>query len=124
MNDYLAQSGAPIGEPLRGIGPLGLDGAVEAGGAPVVFNKFVSTTIGVMTIIAAVWFIFLFISGAIAVLASGGDKGKVEAARTRLAYGVIGIGIVVAAIFIIQILGRILGLDILNPADFITNLYK
>lgn len=101
---------------FRGFGALGLEG--ESGSAaPSVFNKIISTTIGVMTVVAGVWFIITFITGAIQYLSSGGDKGKIESARTKIVTGVIGITIVVAGIFIAELIGRFIGINLLRGAD-------
>jgi hypothetical protein len=73
-----------------------------------------------MTIIAAIWFTFTFIIGAIGIIASGGDKTALEGARKKIASGLIGLVIVVAAIFIIELIGWLIGFDlILNPAEFL-----
>lgn len=120
----LAQTEIPIGtNPLEGIGPLGLEGKTSAD-APNLFNKFISNAVGVMTVIAAVWFIFQFIAGAVGWVAAGGDKAKLESARGTMVNGIIGLIIVVAAIFLIEIIGKLIGLDILNPAEFIVNIWK
>jgi hypothetical protein len=101
---------------IRGRGALGLEGDV-ANNAPNIFNRFVTSAIGLMTIIAAIWFVFLFFTGAISIIASGGDKGALEDARKRLTTGIIGLVIVISAIFAISLAGKLLGFDlILDPA--------
>lgn len=111
-----------IGEPLRGIGPLGLEGA-SAGQAPSVFNKFISGTIGLMTIVAIIWFVFLLITGAYSLMTAGGDKTQLETARKKIFSGIIGFIIVIAAVFIIDLIGKIIGIDnILNPAKLLNQI--
>lgn len=103
---------------FQGIGPLGKTGA----NAPIQFQGAISKIIGVMTVVAFIWFTFQVIIGAIRIVASGGDKGAVESARKQITTGIIGVVIVVAAIFIVSLLGTILGLNnILNPVCIITN---
>lgn len=103
----------PLG-PLRGFGPLGLE-KKEASGALGIFTQFLSSAIGLMTIIAIIWFIFVLITGAISMISAGSDKQALESARKRIINGLIGLTVVVAAIFIVEVIGRILGLkDILN----------
>lgn len=107
---------------LRGFGPLGLEtgGAEEA---PSLFNQLLSVVIGVLTIVASIWFIFLFITGAISYMSAGGDKGKIETATKKMTTGLIGLAIVIAAIFIINFVGWAFGLEfILNPASFVEGL--
>lgn len=123
MNNFLAQGEVQLG-PIRGLGPLGLEGSASGSDAPSLFNQFISSAIGIMTIVAAMWFIFVFISGAISILTSGGDKAKVESARSKITYGIIGLAVTVAAIFTIELLGNFLGIEtLLNPARFISTLY-
>jgi hypothetical protein len=97
---------------FTGFGPLGLEGGESA---PAVFTKFLSSTIGLMTIIAIIWFVFLMIMGAIGIISSGGDKASLESARKRITTGIIGFVVVVAAIFIVQLIGRFIGIpDLLD----------
>lgn len=107
-----------LGTPLQGEGPLGVGGS----GSATVFTKFVSGVIGILTVVAAMWFIFQLLSGAITWIGAAGDKGKLEEARGRMTSGVIGLVIVVIAIFLIRLIGVILGFsNILDPGAFITN---
>ena|SRR5258708_378204 len=103
--------------PLQGIGPLGKSGA----NAPTQFNDTLSKVIGVMTVVAFIWFTFMVVSGAIRIIGSGGDKAGVEGARKQITTGIIGVIVVIAAIFIVSLLGRILGVNnILNPTCILT----
>lgn len=120
MKNLIAQKEIPLGPPFKGIGPLGLD--VPGGGAAAgsIFNKFISSTIGLMTVIAAIWFVFLLITGAYGIMSAGGDKAALETARKRITNGVVGFVVVIAAIFIIEFIGSLIGFDlILNPAELI-----
>lgn len=100
---------------FRGPGKLGLSeaGPSEAGG---ILNQTISTTIGVLTIVAAIWFVFQFVTGALGIIGAGGDKAKIESARQKIVNSLIGLVVVIAAVFLIDLVGRLLGLDILNPA--------
>ena len=109
-----AQNGIPLGQ-LKGFGPLGLEGDSLATNADITFTKFINSVIGLMTIIAIIWFIFVFFIGAIGIISSGGDKGKIESSRKNITNGIIGLVVVIAAIFIIKLIGFLLGIpDILN----------
>lgn len=104
---------------IRGFGNIGLEGKCAVT-APTVLETVLSTAIGVMSIVGFIWFIFQFISGALAIVSAGGDKGKLEEARNRMTTGIIGVVVIVAAIFFIDLFGKILGINsILNPALFI-----
>lgn len=111
MNKLAEIKLAPEGG-FKGFGPLGLEGGESA---PAVFTKFISSTIGLMTIIAIIWFVILMIMGAIGIISSGGDKASLESARKRITTGIVGFIMVVAAIFIVQLIGRIIGIpDLLD----------
>lgn len=111
-----------IGDPLRGIGPLGLEGA-DASQAPSIFNKFISGIIGLMTVIAIIWFVFLLITGAYGFMSAGGDKAQLETARKRIFTGIVGFVLVIAAVFIVDFIGKLIGIDnILNPAELLNQI--
>lgn len=125
MNNLLSQTQdgikiAPDGG-FKGFGKLGLVGS-SASNADLTFTNFISSVIGVMTIIAIIWFVFLFISGAISYMSSGGDKNAIESARKKITNGIVGLVIVIIAVFIIKLIGYLLGIpNILNfPSLFST----
>ncbi len=103
---------------LQGIGPLGLEGK-SAEWAPIVFTRFLSTLIGVMTIIGFIWFIIQLFIGAVSMIGAGGDKAKVEQAKSKITNSLIGLVVVIAAVFIIQIVGSVFGIDVLNLIDLL-----
>jgi len=99
---------------LRGFGPLGN----PEGSGISAFSKFISTTIGLMTIIAIIWFTFVLITGAIGMMGAGGDKQQMESARKRITSGLIGLVVVIAAIFILDLVGTLFGIpNILNLGE-------
>ena len=123
--NYLAQNDgiplSPDGEGFSGVGkgPLSFfEKNYENAGE--IFNNLISTVVGIITVVAFIWFVFLFLTGALGIMTAGGDKAKVEASRQRLTNGIVGLVIVVAAIFIVDLIGGLLGIEnILNPAELI-----
>lgn len=107
----------PIGEALCNLG----QGDSEKVGNT--FNKTISGVIGFLTIVAALWFGIQLITAGYDWISSGGDKNKMETAKNKITYAIIGLVIVVAAWVIIAIIGKILGLDILNPGAILPNLF-
>ena len=91
---------------LSGFGPLGNPGS----GAINVFSNFISSAVGLMTIIAAIWFTFSFITGAIGIIGAGGDKAALENSRKKIVSAIIGLVVVIAAIFIIKLIGFLIGI--------------
>lgn len=124
MNKLLAEAGTVIGDPLKGLGPLGLENDSPEN-APQVFNNIISMTIGVMTIVAFIWFLFKLITGAIGIISSGSDKSALENARNNITMGIIGLVVTVAAIFLADLMGNILGIEnLLNPAALLEQVLK
>jgi hypothetical protein len=120
--NLLSQVQYNIGNSLKGIGAYGLEGQ-NPSNSPALFSGILTNIVGLITIVAGVWFMFLLLTGGIAWMGSGGDKGKLAEARARMITGVVGLTIVVAALFIAEVLGSLVGLgDILNPASYINRI--
>jgi hypothetical protein len=98
-------------------------GIFAPGGSPQDnLEMLISTVVGVMTVIAGIWFIFIFLIGAVGIITSGGDKGAYETARKRITSGLVGLIIIVFSIAIISLIGKVLGFDILGIGTQIDNL--
>ncbi|OGM55860.1 hypothetical protein A3F62_05595 [Candidatus Woesebacteria bacterium RIFCSPHIGHO2_12_FULL_44_11] len=95
---------------FRGIGPLGLEGKAEGSWGLRVFNSTISTAIGVMTVVAIIWFTFQLITGAIAIIGASGDKAKMENAKGKITSALIGLVIVIASVFLIDLIGNLIGI--------------
>jgi len=86
-------------------------------------ENLISQGIGVLTIVAIVYFTIQIILAGFNFLTSEGDEKKVEAARKRITDGLVGIVIVVAAVTLASLIGRIVGLgDILNFETVFSNM--
>jgi len=118
----VAQRRHTIGGVLEGLGPLGEVLALNQ--ALDLFFKVLSAIIGIMTIVAAIWFVFQFFIGAIQIMTSSGDKAKMQEASGRITHAVIGIVVVIGAIFFISLIGALTGLNILGPWEFVTELWS
>lgn len=94
---------------FKGFGSLGLEHnpAVDA---PTIFTKFLSSTIGLISIVAVLWFIFLLIAGGYGYMTAGGDKAKIEKAQKTIFNGLVGLAIVIFAIFVIKLIGSLIGI--------------
>lgn len=87
-------------------------------------NNVISAVIGILTVLAGLWFMIQFILAAISWISAGGDKHNLETARNKIFHAIIGLVIVVAAWVIIGLLGRVFGLDILNPGSALLNIWR
>lgn len=115
MTNLLTAASIPLAPKggFSGFGPLG---NVESKDAAIsTFAKFLSSVVGIMTIVAIIWFIFVFITGAISIIGAGGDKAQLETARKRITTGLIGLVVTIASMFVIRLIGYLIGIpDILN----------
>lgn len=84
--------------------------------------SFLSNLIGLFTVLAALFFIVYTFTAAFNWMTAGGDSGKIEKARERLIQGVLGLILIVAAYGIIELVGVIIGIKILNPGDLINEI--
>lgn len=114
--------------PLQGVikGPGAFQPNISAGGAAVggsAVEKFLSVFLGFFTIVGGLMFLMYFIFGGLAWLSAGGEKGKVESARTQLTNAALGLIIVIVSQAIVGIVGGVLGLRILNPAAALGGLF-
>ena len=111
---------------FEGIGRLGevssFAGSEEA--ATSLFTRLVSIIIGVISVVAGLYFVIQFILGAFSWISSGGDKAKVQEAQRKITNAVIGLAVVLISIFLIDLIGSLLGMNILSPGDFILSIWS
>jgi len=86
-------------------------------------ERFISQIIGLITTIGSIIFIVMFLYSALKWITAGGDSSKVEKARDGMVQGVIGLVIMVGAYGIIGLIGTAIGINILNPADQIREIF-
>ena len=113
-------------ECIKGLGPFGnfceeADGTegVEAG--TLVLGKIsniISRLLGVVTIVAFLWFLLQFVSGAFAWLNSGGDEGKLVEARNRITNAGLGLILVVGVMAIMGLVQSFFGINFLDLESF------
>ncbi|MBI2621400.1 MAG: hypothetical protein HYW63_01985 [Candidatus Levybacteria bacterium] len=90
--------------PVRGMPSGGLGTAVDV----------LRWGVTVLFIAISITSLFFLIWGGIQWITSGGDKQKIEAARNRLVYALIGLIIAFLAFFIINTIGDFLGVKLLG----------
>lgn len=64
-------------------------------------------------IVGAIFFVFMLITGAIQWISSGGDKGGLEAAKSKITNALIGIVILFSFFAIGSLIGNFFGVDIM-----------
>ncbi len=98
-----------------GFGPLGLKGDLDATMSSYIFQNFISSLIGIISIISIIWFVIILITSGISYMNAGSDQKATEAARKRITNGLIGLLITIFGIFVVRLAGQIFNLpDILN----------
>lgn len=107
----------PIGN-ITGIGNLG-----NIGTSPTtpfsMFSTLVSNFIGLMTIIASLWFFFQLINGGYLWISAGGDKQAVQNAQKKIFNALMGLLVVIISYGLAGVVGMFLGFDILNPGNLL-----
>lgn len=101
---------------IVGIGKLGFEDKVIAQSTVgAQFGGIISTIVTSLTVVGGLAFVIFFTLGGLKWLTAGGDKAKVSEAQTQMTQGVIGLVAMVAGLFVVGIVGGVLGIDILNP---------
>lgn len=94
----------------------GIEGATSA------VEKLISNVLVVLTIVASIAFVLYFLLGGLNWITSGGDKGKVDKAKSMMTNGAIGLIVVAVSYAIVWIVGKALGIDVLNPGTLINGI--
>lgn len=94
----------------------GVEGSTSA------IEKLISNSLVVLTIISSVAFTLFFLLGGLNWITAGGDKGKIEKAKGMMTNGAIGIIVIAVSYAVVWIVGKALGIDVLEPGKLINNL--
>lgn len=98
------------------VGAAWSDGSDTRAGVLGNVELFISSFLGIITVIAGLYFIVNFLLAAMNWVTAGGDSGKIGTARDKMIQSTIGLIVVVGGYAIVGLIGSIVGLDILNPA--------
>jgi len=82
-------------------------GGVPTGGEGATLNKILSTGVTLVMIAAVIICVFFIIIGGFTWIMSGGDKQKLDQARKRITFALIGLVVVFLAFSIINIISSI-----------------
>jgi len=100
--------------PITGVGKFQPTG--DFSDAPTQIESMFTMVFGFLTIVAGLTFLIYFLIGALNWVTGGGDEKKVDTAKSYMTNGAIGLIIVIAAYSIVFIVGKVLGLNILDVA--------
>lgn len=82
-------------------------------------ETYISDILGIITVLAALFFIVYAFLAAFQWVTSGGDSGKVTKARDRLMWSTLGLILIVATYSILGLIGGLIGFSILNVEELI-----
>ncbi len=110
----------------EGLGPFGQPSAAGSAANNYGLNNIltiVSSVIGMLTIVASIWFLFMILFAGYEWTSAGGDTKKIATARDRIVHAFIGLVIVVGAWSLTAVVGQFFGFNTLvDPGAFIKNL--
>lgn len=107
-----------------GLGPFG--GMTFTSGTQAMgkFTGAISAIIGLLTLVAAIWFLFQVTIGGISWITAAGEKNKLTEARERIMNAFIGLVIVVAGWAILALAGQFFGWTTILAPDAVINLIQ
>lgn len=91
-------------------------------GSTGAIEKLISNVLVVLTIVSGLAFALYFLLGGLTWITAGGDKGKIEAAKAKMTNGAIGMIVIAVSYAVVWIVGKALGIDILNPGTLINSI--
>lgn len=94
----------------------------DATGSTSAIEKLISNVLVVLTVVAGIAFALYFLLGGLNWITAGGDKGKIDKAKGMMTNGAIGLIVIAVSYAITYIVGKVLGIDILNPGTIINNI--
>lgn len=120
---YLAQAAhelAPTGG-LHGVGPFQTIPTTPEG----IGNKIatvISQVIGLLSIVAIIWFVLQLVLAGITIISAGGNKEKIAETQKRITYSALGLLVALLATFLVAILSYIFNIDFLNLGSILEKL--
>lgn len=113
---------------FRGFGTLGLDQVTSSDPNTVasegirIFAVVLSSAVGIITFIGILWFVFNTTLGAVGLITGAGDKNKIAESRSKIIMGLVGLVVTISAIFLIQLFGILMGINVLDIKGIIESL--
>lgn len=74
---------------------------------------YISSIVGMLTIFASIWFLFMLLFAGYEWISAGGDAKKIAAARDRITHAFVGLVIVVGSWSLLAVAGQFFGFDTL-----------
>lgn len=122
------QQPASFGQGIKGLSSFGgiLAGSNPADSTANALTNveiIISRILGGLTTLATIFFIIYFVLGTFGWITAGGDSSKINKARDEMVQGVLGMIVVIVTYVLIGLIGNVIGLDVLNPAQQIRDIF-
>jgi hypothetical protein len=89
---------------------------VEEGGFKITdIGLLFTRVLNVALLISAILVFAYLVLGGVQWITSGGDKGKTDAARSKITAALVGLAIVASAYALMQVVAYFFGIDVFNP---------
>lgn len=118
MSKLLTQA-KPLGNIIT---PGGYQPGSDLGSSTSAIEKLISNVLVVLTAVAGIAFVLFFLLGGLNWITAGGDKGKIDKAKGMMTNGAIGLIVIAVSYAIVWIVGKALGIDILEPGKLINTI--
>lgn len=102
--------------------PGGYQPGGDLGGSTSAIEKLTSNVLVVLTAVSGMAFVLYFLLGGLSWITAGGDKGKIDKAKGMMTNGAIGMIVIAVSYAVVWIVGKALGIDILNPGAMIKSI--
>lgn len=102
--------------------PGGYQPGSDIGSSTGAVEKLISNVLVVLTVVSGIAFTLYFLLGGLNWITAGGDKGKIDKAKGMMTNGAIGLIVIAVSYAISWIIGKALGIDILNPGTIINGI--
>lgn len=102
--------------------PGGYQPGGDIGSATGAVERLISNTLVVLTATAGIAFTLYFLLGGLNWITGGGDKGKIDKAKGMMTNGAVGLIIITVSYSIVWIVGKAIGIEILEPGKLIGGL--
>lgn len=122
MNHIISDTA--FSQPIKGLGTTYNPTGSSPGAYLTTFELIISNALAVLTIVGGITFVVYFLLGGVNWITAGGKQDKIETAKGMMTNGAIGLIIILVSYALVWIIGKVLGLDILNPATVLQKTIK
>lgn len=98
--------------------PIAAPSTIPTGGLDTSGQNMISLGINLLFIGGIIFALVFLIFGGVMWIMSGGDKQKLQAARTQVIYSIFGLVVIFLAVLAVNVIGYFFGVDLLKFVKF------